>query len=90
MSCQACSPPGKRNFLLVLIDSKTSRVGRCIVQCKCAHDAAECVEEVAARGELIVHDPSRDNEPFLMLNPRVVVIDAKTASHLPLLDVDPV
>lgn len=86
MTCCSSSHGQKRSYLVHLIDTQTSRWGKCIVQSSCLCDIQQWVESMAVGGQLVVHDPNRNDEPFVMLSPQVMHIDDKSAAHIPLVD----
>lgn len=88
MSCSHCvtilQPRGKHNYLVQLVDDETGKWGRCIVQSECPHEMQEWMDHLAEQAQLWVHD--QNDEQFLMLHPRVLDIDDRVASHLPIAD----
>ncbi len=90
MACQLCwampQPPVKHNYLLVLMDAQTHRIGRCVMQSECAHGMQEWVTHLAStNGGLVVVVPTND-EKFSMTSPLVMDIDDKAARHIPVVD----
>lgn len=86
MACKLCwvTPQQKHSYLVHLIDQHTSRWGRCVVQSPCTCDLQEWLTQLAAQGNLVVHD--ENDERFSMSRPLIIDIDTQSAAHIPLVD----
>ena len=82
--CSAAQPPEKHSYLIDLVDSKTNKGGRCIVQSECEHGMQEWITELGHQGVLVVVDAA--GKKFTMLDPIVLNIDPEKAAHIPLVE----
>lgn len=80
--CWAAPQPVEHNYLITLVDKNTFRQGRCIMRSTCPHGFQEHAEALAAAGQLKVTDA--DDLSFYVTAPKVTVVDARGAAHVPI------
>lgn len=74
MACDNCwaTPQSKKHSYLVQMSNEAGELFVCVVQTECTHDLQEWVDANA--------------DQFPIKNPRVISVDPKAASHIPLVD----
>jgi hypothetical protein len=80
------APQEKHSYLIHLLDARSARWGRIIVQSPCTHDLQEWLTSLAAASGGITVTDKETEEKFTMYEPRVMKIDPRGAAHVPLVD----